>query len=922
MSRIAFAADRKLSLEPFTEYSAKIVLDKALAGALNSRKPNKNAPVLQYDAINSKVPGYPEHVVRAILMMLLKWVIDGTQLHVRVRLVEFIAEVMNAGVHLYVPQSEEAELALKSAMNGLGFVVGKDGKLNSLKEVLDERKIAIVEDGLSASEAMAVDTSGAVRKGVLANIASCAEHLADVSDVLVALGFECSQSNPEVLEDVEKRPHRGALVSFENVVLLLKNSKNVGKAQRKETGDPKGLIYAPYLIGAAREVVQDAVKSTLLELNAREHYAPPYNTKHLGSYHHQPVLTALLNVSSALVLLANASAQRLKDIVEVSSALFTETNFVESARKVADQSSSLNAQVSKELLDLHQQSAASWTQTVEAKVLELAVFISTNALAILNFENEMFSKVIIAKEDSVAAFASEVEDAAEGKDDDKKKKKSKHPKFVIGGGVSDYIKYVRSVNPKDCSIDPSLSREIIRIVLTPSNENRKPKIAKGTRDFGSEQMAVREKVFELITKIFKRHGAVGLDTPVFELRETLVGKYGEESKLIYDLADQGGELLSLRYDLTVPFARYLAMNNVGNIKRFHIAKVYRRDNIAVEKGRFREFYQCDFDIAGKYDTMIPDAEVLKVLGEILGELELPFEVKLNHRSLLDACMEISGVPAHKFRTIGSAIDKLDKAPWSEVREEMLEKGLPQGVADKIGEFVVLKGSPLEMLAKLRSMPDIQSHKGASDTLNEMAILFEYLGAMNMLDKISFDLSLARGLNYYTGVIYEAVLTIESKVGSIAAGGRYDNLVGSYCSKQIPCVGVSIGIERIFAIMMERAQKEKNVRSIETQVLVASVGPNLTKERFSICSTLWKAGIPTEMLYVEKPNLKKQLTHALELAIPLIVFIGEEELKNEQVKLKNTFTKTETSVTLSDLVSSIRKELENLPASPLPLILHK
>lgn len=223
-------------------------------------------------------------------------------------------------------------------------------------------------------------------------------------------------------------------------------------------------------------------------------------------------------------------------------------------------------------------------------------------------------------------------------------------------------------------------------------------IVVGARDFGPEQMRIREQAFTAIRRVFKRHGAVEIDTPVFELKEILTGKYGEDSKLIYDLADQGGELLCLRYDLTVPFARYLAMNTVGNIKRYHIAKVYRRDNPQPTRGRFREFYQCDFDVAGNYTSMVPDAEVLTVVSEILSSLPIgKFVVKLNHRCILDAVFELSGVPAEKFRTICSAVDKLDKATWEEVKEEMVvEKGLDEKVADRIGTFVCLSGSPKEL----------------------------------------------------------------------------------------------------------------------------------------------------------------------------------------------------------------------------------
>lgn len=337
---------------------------------------------------------------------------------------------------------------------------------------------------------------------------------------------------------------------------------------------------------------------------------------------------------------------------------------------------------------------------------------------------------------------------------------------------------------------------------------RKPKIAKGTRDYLPEQMMIRDQAFQIIRRVFKSHGAVEIDTPVFELKDTLTGKYGEDSKLIYDLADQGGELLALRYDLTVPFARFLSLNSVGNIKRFHIGKVYRRDQPQLSKGRYREFYQCDFDIAGTYGRMVPDSECLCVASEILASLPIGnFGIKLNHRRLLDAILDLSGVPADKFRIICSAVDKLDKEPWSEVKREMVEdKGLAAEVADKIGVFVVQKGEPWEMYNSLIANATFGGHKGALDALEDLRILFEYLEAMGKLKYISFDLSLARGLDYYTGVIYEAVcMNGNTQVGSIGGGGRYDNLVSMFqeAGKATPCVGVSVGIERVFTLMEER-----------------------------------------------------------------------------------------------------------------------
>ncbi|KAG8891782.1 Cytoplasmic and mitochondrial histidine tRNA synthetase, partial [Tulasnella sp. 408] len=220
------------------------------------------------------------------------------------------------------------------------------------------------------------------------------------------------------------------------------------------------------------------------------------------------------------------------------------------------------------------------------------------------------------------------------------------------------------------------------------------KTPKGTRDWSPAEMSLREHIFSTLSRVFKQHGGCTIDTPVFELREILAGKYGEDSKLIYDLQDQGGEICSLRYDLTVPFARFLAMNGstYPSIKRYHIAKVYRRDQPAMTKGRMREFYQCDFDIAGQFDPMVPDAEIISILCEALTALEIgEFTVKINHRKILDGIFEVCGVPTDKVRAISSAVDKLDKLPWADVKKEMTEeKGLAEDVADRIGEYVKLK----------------------------------------------------------------------------------------------------------------------------------------------------------------------------------------------------------------------------------------
>ncbi|KMQ97360.1 histidyl-trna cytoplasmic [Lasius niger] len=446
------------------------------------------------------------------------------------------------------------------------------------------------------------------------------------------------------------------------------------------------------------------------------------------------------------------------------------------------------------------------------------------------------------------------------------------------------------------------------------------KTPKGTRDYNPEQMALRLGVLEKIISVFKRHGAETIDTPVFELKDVLTGKYGEDSKLIYDLKDQGGEILALRYDLTVPFARYLAMSKIASIKRYHIAKVYRRDNPATTKGRYREFYQCylfkDFDIAGQYDPMLPDVECIRVVSEALQVLDLgPYLIKLNHRSLLDGIFAACGVPQSKFRSICSAIDKLDKSPWEEVKKEMIEeKGLEEHIADKVGNYVSQSGG-VELIAELRKDKQLMRQSAAVQGLDSMELLLKYCGIYKVLDKIKFDLSLARGLDYYTGVIYEAILCGDDiGVGSVAGGGRYDNLVGMFDSKNknVPCVGVSLGVERIFSVLEARlANKGLKTRTTEIEVFVASAQKNLHEERMKILVDLWEAGVKAEQSYKKNAKLLAQLQHCEESKIPLAIIIGESELVKGEVTLRVVSMRKEIRVPRSSLIEEIRKLLKTL-----------
>ena len=447
------------------------------------------------------------------------------------------------------------------------------------------------------------------------------------------------------------------------------------------------------------------------------------------------------------------------------------------------------------------------------------------------------------------------------------------------------------------------------------DQKAKVKVVKGARDFLPFQMAIRNQAFKIITDVFKKHGAVEIDTPVFELKETLMGKYGEDSKLIYDLNDQGGELLSLRYDLTVPFARFMAVHNLPSIKRYHIGKVYRRDNPQMAKGRFREFYQCDFDIAGpNYGKMIPEAEVIKVVVEILEQLPIGgFNIKLNHRLLLDAIINISNIKDDMFKTVCSSVDKLDKEEWATVKKELIEKGITEEQCDKLWTFVQLKDKPKILYEKLIKNEELMNNQKGKTSLEEMAILFDYLEIMGIDKFCTFDLSLARGLDYYTGLIYETVLTDTDKVGSISGGGRYDNLVGMFTSKPIPAVGVSIGIERIFNILEEKYKDSDEIRSVDTEVFVAAIKSNkinMTKERFKVVNELWDNGIKAEILYNENPRMDKQMDYILENRIPFAVFIGENEVNEGKIKIKCMANGNELMIERGKLVEEIKKLKEN------------
>ncbi|KAJ7594775.1 histidine-tRNA ligase [Mycena floridula] len=461
------------------------------------------------------------------------------------------------------------------------------------------------------------------------------------------------------------------------------------------------------------------------------------------------------------------------------------------------------------------------------------------------------------------------------------------------------------------------------------------KTAKGTRDFGPQEMFCREHIERLVKDVFTTYGGSCLDTPVFERKDILTGKYGEDAKLIFDLMDQGGEQLALRYDHTVPLARYLAMNGVATgQKLWQLGKVYRRDQPVMSKGRMREFTQADFDITGPWDAMIPDSEVISLVCAVLTKLDVgDFTVKVNHRKILDGIFEICGVPADKIRTISSAVDKLDKMPWLEVKKEMTdEKGLDPAIADRIGEYVKLKGPGATLLPVLTANSALMANASAKAGVEDMKLLFQYLEAYGVNDKMSFDLSLARGLDYYTGIIYEAIVEASAPpgfdgsadapmpkkkkvaktegadgeeeidesqvgVGSIAAGGRYDGLVGMFTAAasgdskgkktktaDMPCVGVSFGLERIFSLLYPK-WVERGMRKGYIMVYVMAAGDGLLVERIGLVKELRAAGIKCDFLAKNKPKLPAQFSAGEKEEVPFAIILGADELKAGLVTVK-------------------------------------
>jgi len=500
---------------------------------------------------------------------------------------------------------------------------------------------------------------------------------------------------------------------------------------------------------------------------------------------------------------------------------------------------------------------------------------------------------------------------------------------------------------------------------------------RGMRDLHPEDMLVREQAIKTIKSIFQTRGAVEIDTPNMERIEILIGQYGEDEKLIYHLQveAENKERLALRYDLTVPLARYMLQHGKQSMKRLQMGPVFRRDKPSA--GRFRQFWQCDYDVAGNYQMpRLIDAECLSTFRDILKTLDLgPFVLKVNSRKILDGMIAIAGIPSEKFRKVCSIIDELDKVTWSDAIAKLKHNNVTDASIEILARFVNLRGNADMVVKTLKQDAAFMANEMAKTGLAELEQVFGFLVAMGGMDVISFDLSLARGLSYYTGMIMEAFLTgapvmdagnqgnkdvkennnnkenkenkekkdnkekdpkdnnkeqqnnktdewddLESKheipKGAVGGGGRYDNMfrdirnriTGKDDPASVDMVGFSIGIERIFALLK---QKAKTTRKSKTLVYIGKVGGEYTAEVVKIAAELWKAGIATEFSYDTNPKPRKQIQEAVELAIPFVLFIGKKEVQANTVKLKDMALNKEEEVSRDKLVTTIAAKVQSL-----------
>lgn len=429
---------------------------------------------------------------------------------------------------------------------------------------------------------------------------------------------------------------------------------------------------------------------------------------------------------------------------------------------------------------------------------------------------------------------------------------------------------------------------------------KKPSIPKGTRDFSPAEMMRRTYIFETIKGVFRTYGFAPLETPAMENLSTLLGKYGDEGdKLLFKILNSGDYAAGLddeqvrtaskicekglRYDLTVPFARYIVQHQgeiVLPFKRYQIQPVWRADR--PQKGRYREFYQCDVDVIGSR-SLLNEVELIEIVERVFGKLGINVTLKMNNRKILYGIAETIG-HADKMMDITVAIDKLDKIGIDNVRAELSERGLEQKAIDMLHPILELKGSNIEKLNKLRDI--ITCSETGLKGIAEMEEIFGHVESLGMALPIELDLSLARGLNYYTGAIFE-VKAMDYAIGSICGGGRYDDLTGIFGMPDTSGVGISFGADRIYDVMTGLDLFPEEV-DFSTKVLFVNLGEQERKAAMRIMRPLRDRGVATE-IYPEAAKMKKQMEYANRRSIPYVVIIGSDELEHGEATVKNMRT---------------------------------
>ena len=449
----------------------------------------------------------------------------------------------------------------------------------------------------------------------------------------------------------------------------------------------------------------------------------------------------------------------------------------------------------------------------------------------------------------------------------------------------------------------------------------KPSIPKGTRDFSPAEMAKRNYIFDTIKDVYALYGYQQIETPSMETLQTLMGKYGEEGdKLLFKILNSGDfigkvpaeEFVSdnvlklaakicekgLRYDLTVPFARYVVMHRDElqmPFKRYQIQPVWRADR--PQKGRYREFYQCDADVVGS-DSLLNEVELVQIMDTVFTKFGINVQIKLNNRKILAGIAEYIGQP-DKIVDITVAIDKLDKIGVEAVNAEMLANGISQDAVDKLQPILTMSGTNVEKLETIAQT--IATSEIGVKGVEEMRFILEKIAAVGLKNELQLDLTLARGLNYYTGAIFE-VKAKDVAIGSITGGGRYDNLTGIFGMPGLSGVGISFGADRIYDVLNTLDLYPQNATQ-GTEVLFINFGEAESDYCLPIASQVRAAGISVE-LYPDCAKMKKQMAYANAKDIPFVVLAGESEISQGKVTLKNMLTGDQQLVSAEELIANI------------------